>query len=258
MINLFLSFNPIFQALLAGLFCFLFTTLGASIVFIFKKVNNNIMDILLALSGGIMLAASFFSLLLPAINSSNGGWLIILIGFMFGGVILYLGDKVLEVLSIKNREISFKRCVMLFTSITLHNIPEGLVVGVAYGAVNLGIDNTSIISALTLTLGIALQNFPEGSSISLPLRREGVTRFKSFILSILSGIVEPIFAVVGVILVMKIEEILPFVLAFAAGAMIFVITMEIIPESQNNKEKDLMALFTMIGFAIMMILEIIL
>lgn len=147
---------------------------------------------------------------------------------------------------------------MLFTSITLHNIPEGLVVGVAFGAIAYGIDNATVFAAISLTIGIAIQNFPEGSAISLPLRREGLSRFKSFMFAMLSGIVEPIAAVIGALLVMKIQIILPFILSFAAGAMIFVISMELIPESQSNNKKDLMAFLTLLGFSIMMVLEIVL
>jgi ZIP family zinc transporter len=259
LINLFSRFNPIYQSLIAGIFTFSFTVIGASVVFIFKKVNKNIMDTLLAISAGIMLAASFFSLLEPAIAMDNSSWFTIFLGFFIGGVFLYVGDQLLDLLSnrkINNSGFSFKKCAMLFTSITLHNIPEGLVIGVAFGAVAYNTDSTSLISALTLTLGIALQNFPEGSAISLPLRREGLSRWKSFVFAVLSGIVEPIFSVIGIILIMKIKIILPFILSFAAGAMIFVILMELIPESQYNQKKDLMALFTMLGFSIMMILEI--
>lgn len=261
MINYFLNLTPIYQALLAGTFTFLVTTLGAAVVFFFKSVNKNIMDSMLAISAGIMLSASFFSLLNPAIEIADElkltTWIVVLSGLMVGGLLLYVGDKVLDHFSKNNqRNFSLKRCAMLFTSITLHNIPEGLVVGVAFGAIAYGADKAAIFSAISLTIGIALQNFPEGSAISLPLRREGISRFKSFLFAMLSGIVEPISAVIGALLVMKIQIILPFILSFAAGAMIFVISMELIPESQNNNKKDLMALLTLIGFAAMMILEI--
>lgn len=247
------------------MFTFIVTTLGACVVFFFKSVNKNIMDSMLSISAGIMLAASFFSLLNPAIEIADEleltTWLVILIGTLSGGILLYLGDKIMDYYSkntISNGGLSLKRCAMLFTSITLHNIPEGLVVGVAFGAIAFGTSNATIFSAISLTIGIAIQNFPEGSAISLPLRREGLSRFKSFIFAMLSGIVEPIFAVVGALLVLKIQILLPFILSFAAGAMIFVITMELIPESQTNKKKDLMALLSLIGFSIMMILEMVL
>lgn len=265
LINYFINMSPIYQACIAGLFTFLVTTLGAAVVFFFKSVNKNIMDSMLAISAGIMLAASFFSLLSPAIEIADElhlkSWLIILIGTLSGGLLLYFGDKIMEHFS-KNSNasgvLSFKRCAMLFTSITLHNIPEGLVVGVAFGAIAFGIKNANIFSAISLTIGIAIQNFPEGSAVSIPLRREGLSRFKSFIFAMLSGIVEPISAFIGALLVLKIQVILPFILSFAAGSMIFVITMELIPESQANRKKDLMALLSLIGFSIMMILEMVL
>lgn len=264
MINYFLNLTPIYQALIAGCFTFLVTSLGAAVVFVFKSVNKNIMDSMLAISAGIMLSASFFSLLNPAVEIAEElnlkVWLVVFIGIIFGGILLYVGDKLLEFLS-KNKDsgsLSLRRCAMLFTSITLHNIPEGLVVGVAFGAIAYGIDNATVFAAISLTIGIAIQNFPEGSAISLPLRREGLSRFKSFMFAMLSGIVEPIAAVIGALLVMKIQIILPFILSFAAGAMIFVISMELIPESQSNKKKDLMAFLTLLGFSIMMVLEIVL
>ncbi len=251
MFNFFYEINPIYQALLAGVFTFFITGLGASIVFFFKSVNKTIMDIMLAVAAGIMLAASFFSLLNPAINISNElklvTWLVIFSGFISGGILLFIGDKVLDYLNSSN----LKRSIMLVSSITLHNIPEGLVLGVAFAS-------TSITSAIILTIGIAIQNFPEGSAISLPLKREGISNFKSFIIGSISAIVEPIFAVIGAFLVLKIKLFLPFILSFTAGAMVFVITMELIPESQTNKRKGLMALALMIGFSIMMILELVL
>ncbi len=262
MFNILLNLNPIIQSLIAGLITFLVTVLGSSLVFFFKKVNKNIMDIMLSLSSGIMLAASFFSLLNPAIEIANSlklnTWLIVFIGFISGGILLYLGDKALKYLEIKGKKSisNLRRSIMLFSSITLHNIPEGLVLGVAYGAISYGF--TSIYSAITLTIGIAIQNFPEGSAISLPLRRDGVKRFNAFLIGSISAVVEPIFAVLGSLLVLKIQVFLPFILSLTSGAMIFVISMELIPESQTNKRKDLMALFLMIGFSIMMILELVL
>lgn len=262
MFNYFMGLTPVVQAFIAGMFTFLVTTLGAAVVFFFKSVNKNIMNVMLSLSAGIMLSASFFSLLNPAIEIASElkltVWLVVFIGIMIGGILLLLGDRILEHFS-KNKNsnsLSLRRCAMLFTSITLHNIPEGLVVGVAFGAIAYGIDNASIFAAISLTIGIAIQNFPEGSAISIPLRREGLSRFKSFIFAMLSGLVEPISAIIGAILVMKIQILLPFILSFAAGAMIFVITMELIPESQSGQKKDLMALLTLLGFSIMMILEI--
>ena len=264
MFNFLYEISPIYQALIAGIFTFLITVLGSSLVFCFKNVNKSIMDTMLAISAGIMLSASFFSLLNPAISISNDlnliTWLVIFSGFIGGGILLLIGDKILSLIENKGKHsISrLKRSIMLFSSITLHNIPEGLVLGVAYGSIIYNLNNTSIASAIALTIGIGIQNFPEGSAISLPLRRDGISTFKAFIIGSISAIVEPIFAVLGAILVLKIKLFLPFILSFTAGAMVFVITMELIPESQTNKRKGLMALALMIGFSIMMILELVL
>lgn len=251
------------QALIAGLFTWSITMLGAAIVFLFKEVKKGIMDALLGFSAGVMIAASFWSLLSPAIEMANNlkmiSWLVVFCGFFSGGVLLFLGDKVCDFFMKKRNTADsskIKRCLMLIFSITLHNIPEGLVVGVAFGSLVYNISGSSLMSAMTLALGIGLQNFPEGSAVSLPLRREGFSRFKSFFFGQLSGFVEPIFAVIGALLVLKIQMLLPFLLSFAAGAMIYVVVEELIPESQTNNKKDLMALFTLIGFSIMMILDV--
>ena len=181
------------------------------------------------------------------------------IGFFSGGMLLFVGDKIFDLINKKKNanSSSFKRCLMLIFSITLHNIPEGLAVGVSFGtlAYNIG-GSSSLLEACLLALGIGLQNFPEGSAVSLPLRREGMSRRKAFFYGQLSGVVEPIAGVIGAILVIKIRLVLPFLLAFAAGAMIYVVVCELIPESQSNKKKDLMALFTLIGFSVMMILDV--
>lgn len=252
----FSNLNPIYQALIATFFTFSITCLGSSLVFLFKKTNKNIMDAMLGFAGGIMMAASFWSLLNPAIEMATSlkmiVWLVVFLGFFAGGILLFVGDKVFN--HFIDKEIGFKRIIMLISSITLHNIPEGLVVGVAFGSLVYG--QGTLNTALLLALGIGIQNFPEGTAISVPLRREGVSRFKSFIYGSLSGIVEPISGVIGALLVLKIKAILPFLLSFAAGAMIYVVVQEIIPESQTNKRKDLMAIFTIIGFSIMMILDI--
>lgn len=263
MISLFVQFNPMIQALLAGVFTFFITVLGSSVVFFFKDVKKTILDIMLALSAGIMLAASFFSLLEPAISISNNlklvTWLVVFIGFYSGGIILFIGDRLLDLLDKKKKNVSkLKSSIMLFSSITLHNIPEGLVLGVAYGSIAYNFSSTSLISALTLTLGIAIQNFPEGSAISLPLRREGISSFKAFLFGSLSALVEPIFAVLGALLVLKIQLLLPFILSFTAGAMVFVVVLELIPEALKGKRKGLMTLCLMLGFSIMMILELLL
>ena len=254
------------QAFLATLFTWGVTMLGASIVFFFREVKKGIMDALLGFSAGVMIAASFWSLLSPAIDMANSmkmiSWLVVFLGFFSGGLLLFLGDKLYDFMQKKMRKREFitshrlKRCLMLVFSITLHNIPEGLVVGVAFGSLAYSLEGSTLASALTLALGIGLQNFPEGSAVSLPLRREGLSRKKAFFFGQLSGVVEPIAAIIGTILVLKIQVLLPFLLAFAAGAMIYVVVEELIPESQSNKKKDLMALFTLIGFSIMMILDV--
>ena len=187
-------------------------------------------------------------------------WLVIFIGFFSGGILLYFGDLVLNYFAKKgNQSISYyKRSILLFFSITLHNIPEGLVLGVAFGSIFYSMDYSSLLSALTLTLGIAIQNFPEGSAISLPLRRDGMSPLKSFLFGSLSGIVEPIAAIFGALLILKIQIVLPFVMAFTAGAMIFVVLVELIPDILMNPKFSMMSLIIMLGFSIMMILELIL
>ena len=264
MFYFFSELSPIYQALLAGIFTFLITVLGSSLVFFFKTVNKSVMDVMLSLSAGIMLAASFFSLLNPAISIADElkmvTWLVVFGGFISGGILLCIGDKGLDYLERKgkNHISKFKRSIMLFSSITLHNIPEGLVIGVAYGSIIYNFNSASLASAIALTVGIGIQNFPEGSAISLPMKRDGLSCFKSFIFGSISAIVEPIFALLGALLVLKIQVFLPFVLSLTAGAMVFVITMELIPESQTNKRKGLMSLALMVGFSIMMILELVL
>ena len=256
MYNWFINQSIIIKTLLASLFTFTLTSMGASIVFFFKKINKNIMDIMLALSAGIMLAATFWSLIEPSISLSEtlglNSCLIALLGILSGSLLLFLGDTIYDKYSKSNK----KRIFMLISSITLHNIPEGLAIGVAFGSLNYNLPGTTLISAISLAIGIGIQNFPEGSAISLPLRREGYSRFKSFVFGSLSGIVEPIAAILGAILVLKVRLILPFLLCFAAGAMLYVVTKEIIPESQENKHKDIITIFTIIGFLIMMILDI--
>lgn len=261
MINWFISLNPVIQALIATIFTWSITCLGASLVFFFKNMNKFAADAMLGFAGGVMIAASFWSLLDPAITMASNlhmiVWLTIFIGFFCGGILLFIGDKIFEKYSIKTRkQDNIKRIIMLISSITLHNIPEGLVVGVAFGSIVYGLEGSNLLTAWLLAIGIGLQNFPEGTAVSVPLMREGMSRKKAFFYGQLSGIVEPISGVIGALLVLKIRTILPFLLSFAAGAMIYVVVQEIIPESQTNKRKDLMALFTIIGFSIMMILDI--
>ncbi len=265
MIEQILSLNPIIQAGLATLFTWSVTAIGASLVYFFKRINKNLMDGMLGFAAGVMIAASFFSLIAPSITMAENleliPWLVAFIGFFSGGLLLFIGDKIYDIYEKRNtkkeeKKVSFKRVIMLISSITLHNIPEGMAVGVAFGSVIYGLDGATLAAAWTLALGIGLQNFPEGTAVSMPLRREGMSRNKAFFLGQLSGIVEPIAGIIGAILVMKMRTLLPFLLAFAAGAMIYVVVEELIPESQTNKKKDLMALFTLIGFSVMMILDI--
>ena len=268
MINNLKDYSPVLLALLATIFTYSITLLGASLVFFFKNVKKNVMDAMLGFAAGVMIAASFFSLLQPAmemaINLKMIPWLITFIGVISGGLLLFIGDKLFthfdkKIAKNKKEEKerkSFKRCLMLIFSITLHNIPEGLAVGVAFGSTAYSLEGATLTSAMIIALGIGLQNFPEGTAVSVPLRREGMSRKKAFFYGQLSGLVEPISGVIGALLVLKIRTLLPFLLSFAAGAMIYVVIEELIPESQTNKKKDLMALFSIIGFSIMMILDI--
>lgn len=260
MINYIIGLNPILQALIATIFTWFITLLGSMLVFFFKNVNKNIMDGMLGFAAGIMIAASFFSLLSPAIDMANNLKmivpLVITIGFFLGGLLLFIGDKIFEHFYDNKNNSSKKRIIMLILSITLHNIPEGLAVGVAFGSIKYGIDGASLNNAILLAFGIGLQNFPEGTAVSVPLRREGLSVKKSFFYGQLSGIVEPISGVLGALLVLKVRLILPFLLSFAAGAMIYVVIQELIPASQSNEKKDLMALFSLLGFSLMMILDI--
>ncbi len=269
MINFFNNLNSVNQTLIATLFTWSITALGAALVFFFKKINKNLLDAMLGFSAGVMISASFFSLISPSIEMANNlnmnVWLTAFIGFMGGGILLFLGDKIFDKIYTKKeknyknnfeKKKSLKRAIMLVVSITLHNIPEGMAIGVAFGSIIYGLDGATVVSACILALGIGIQNFPEGTAISLPLLREGYSRKKSFFLGQLSGIVEPISGIIGTLLVIKARYLLPYLLAFAAGAMIYVVVQELIPESQTNKKKELMALFTLIGFSVMMILDV--
>lgn len=260
MLDLFENFSPLIQAMIASLFTFCLTTFGASLVFLFKKVNNKIMNYLLGASAGIMLSAAIFSLLLPAINQAKAMNLNVIItvssGLLLGSVLLIIGDKISSNFTSSN-ESNFRRILLLVTSIVLHNIPEGLAIGVAFGSIVYNIEGANLLSAISLAIGIGLQNIPEGAAISIPLRKEGLSRKKSFIIGSLSGIVEPISAIIGVLLVLEIKLVLPILLAFASGAMLFVIIEELIPECMNDNNKNSIGIVTLIGFIIMMIMEII-
>lgn len=259
--DMFLNLNVVLQAFIAATFTFLITSLGSALVFCFKKINKNISDIILGISAGIMLAASYFSLLGPALESakvfSSKAFLTISFGFFLGGLLLFSTDKIFTKLMKNRRKKEHnKKILLLVSSITIHNIPEGLSIGVAFGSVYYGLPGATTLAALGLALGIGLQNFPEGCAVSLPLRSAGMSRTKAFIVGALSGIVEPIAAVLGALLVLKVQYVMPVLLSFAAGAMIYVIVEELIPESQQNANKNIITLYTMIGFIIMMMLDV--
>lgn len=267
MIEWFGSIPHVWQALLATLFTWSITALGASLVFLMKKINKTFMDGMLGFAAGVMIAASFWSLISPGIAMADSlginSLVIAALGFLCGGLFLFIGDNIYKEYNRRHpkkknesKNESFKRCLMLITSITLHNIPEGMAVGVAFGSLAYGLDGATLASAIALAIGIGLQNFPEGSAVSFPLRREGYSRWKSFLYGQASGIVEPIAGVLGAILVIKMRFILPFFLCFAAGCMIYVVIEELVPESQTNKQKDMMAIFTLIGFVVMMVMDI--
>lgn len=252
------NLSPIILALIATIFTWFITLLGAGIVYFFKKVNKDILDSMLSFAAGVMISASFFSLISPSISMANSLGLnkIIMpsIGFICGGLLIVIMDKLFS----KKNSNKRKRCFMLVSSITLHNIPEGLAIGVAFGSIMYHLDGATLSSAFLLTLGIGIQNFPEGCAVSVPLRREGMSRSKAFFYGGLSAIVEPISGVIGALLVLKVRIILPFLLAFAAGAMIYVVVSELIPECETNKNKSLISMFSLIGFTIMMILDVLL
>ena len=261
------GFNPVVQALFATLFTWFVTALGAALVFLFKTISKGVLDGMLGFAAGVMTAASFWSLLAPAIALSEEmglpPWLPPVIGFLLGGVFLRLVDLILPHLHIgepvSNAEgvkTSWHRSILLVLAITLHNIPEGLAVGVAFGAVAAGIPSASTAAAVALAIGIGLQNFPEGTAVSVPLRREGFSRRKSFFYGQMSGMVEPVAGVIGAALVLLMRPILPYALAFAAGAMIFVVVEEAIPESQNSGNYHIATLGAMLGFAVMMSLDV--
>jgi len=257
------QFHPVMQALLATLFTWFLTALGAVPVFFTKRFNQKLMDGLLGLAAGVMIAASYWSLLAPAIEMSGGDWQPATIGFLLGGGFLYLIDKVLPHLHLgletpeaEGIKTTWERSVLLVLAITLHNIPEGLAVGVAFGALAHGQDAATLGAAVALALGIGIQNCPEGLAVAMPLRREGMTRTKAFMYGQASGVVEPMAGVLGALLVLSMQAILPYALAFAAGAMIFVVVEELIPESQRKGNTDFATLGAMFGFALMMSLDV--
>lgn len=266
MLELLANFNPIVQALLGTIFTWLLTALGAAGVFFMKKLNQKLLDLMLGFAAGVMIAASFWSLLAPAIEMSRGGnvpsFVPAVSGFLLGGAFLWALDRLLPHLHLglpmaeaEGIKTSWQRSILLILAITIHNIPEGLAVGVAFGAVAYGLPSATITAAIALAFGIGIQNFPEGLAVSMPLRREGLSRGKSFFWGQLSGIVEPVAGVLGAAAVIFARPILPYALSFAAGAMIFVVAEELIPESQREGT-DIATIGVMIGFAVMMLLDV--
>lgn len=258
--------NYILLAFLATLLTYILTSLGALSVFLFKKVNEKIMSLMFGFGAGVMIAASFFSLILPALNQLElsgkpFGWITIVMGFLSGGFFILLIDLLMPHLHINSNECEglkskFNKKILLILSITLHNIPEGMAIGVAFASAYLQIPGSTYISALMLALGIGLQNIPEGMAVSLPLRTEGMSRKKAFFYGQASGIVEPISGILGAVLVSVVREALPFVLCFASGAMIYVVAEELIPSGKTNEKNKLGTIGVIIGFAIMMALDI--
>lgn len=259
--------NPIMLAFLATLFTWFMTALGAAMVFLFKEIKPKVLNMMLGFAAGVMIAASFWSLLAPALEEAEAlgqiPWLSAGIGFLGGGAFLWLSDRFLPHMHFGSNQAEgisthLRRSILLVFSITLHNIPEGLAVGVAFGALASGQDPSVVLAAFGVAIGIGIQNFPEGAAVSIPLRREGLSRKKCFLYGQASGIVEPIAAVIGAWLVSYLQPILPYALAFAAGAMIYVVVEELIPESQqgNHEATHLSTFGCMIGFAVMMILDV--
>ncbi len=267
LLRFFEGLDPVMAALLATTFTWLVTASGAGLVFIFKSLSRKWLDAMLGFTGGVMVAASFWSLLAPAIEMSEGlgwpTWLPAAVGFAFGAVFLYTLDKFLPHLHInfdpaqkEGMATKWHKTTLLVLAITLHNIPEGLAVGVLFGGVAAGIPEATIGGAVALALGIGLQNFPEGIAVAMPLRRMGVSRRRSFFYGQLSAIVEPVAGVIGALAVLWMQPLLPFALSFAAGAMIYVVIEEVIPETQQDRNTDLATLGFIGGFIVMMILDV--
>ncbi len=266
----FLALHPMAQAFMAGLFTWGMTALGASLVFFTKQVSFKLLDSMMGFAAGVMIAASIWSLILPAIDMAEAqghiGWIPAVIGFLLGGLILRVCDHYLPHLHIglprdeaEGLPTSWRRSTLLMLAMTLHNIPEGLAIGVLFGAAIQSVDlgmSAALAPAVALAIGIGIQNFPEGVAISLPLRRDGMKTGKSFWYGQLSGAVEPVSAVIGAAAVILVQPVLPYALAFAAGAMIYVVVEELIPESQMHGNTDIATLGTMIGFSVMMVLDV--
>lgn len=258
--NWFENLSPVIQSLIAATFTWGVTLLGALVVFFFKEMNKKVLDTVLGFSAGVMIAAAFWSLIAPSIElSAELGyiiWILPAVGFIAGGLFVLLSDSFLDkILKNKKGANSLKRGILLVSAITIHNIPEGMAIGVAFGGLASGVPGMTIIAAIMLAIGIGIQNFPEGAAVSLPLRNEGLSRYKSFMIGQASALVEPISAVIGAMLVIYIRSMLPFLLAFAAGAMIIVVARELLPESVKEN-KNLSTLGLILGFVIMMILDV--
>lgn len=267
MLEFLAQYSPVMQALFGTLFTWGVTAAGAATVFLFKDLSRKVLDGMLGFAAGVMIAASYWSLLAPAIEMSEGGplpvWVPAVVGFLVGGIFLRIVDKILPHLHVGFKDdeaegitTQWKRSTLMILAITLHNAPEGLAVGVAFGAAAAGFPSATLAGAVALAIGIGIQNFPEGAAVSIPLRREGLSRRKSFMFGQLSGVVEPIFGVLGAGLVLVAQPILPYALAFAAGAMIFVVVESAIPESQRGGNTDFATMMTMLGFTVMMTLDV--
>lgn len=268
LVEWFKGLSPVIQALLGTLFTWGVTALGAATVFLFKEINRKVLDVMLGFAAGVMIAASYWSLLAPAIALAEemGGvpaWLPAAVGFLLGAIFLRVSDRLIPHLHLgmpmadaEGPKTSWQRSVLLVLAITLHNIPEGLAVGVAFGAVAVGYPGASLAAAVALAIGIGIQNFPEGMAVSVPLRREGLSRRKCFMYGQFSGMVEPVFGVLGALLVVLMRPILPYALAFAAGAMIYVVIEELIPEAHEHKNIDLATMGAVVGFVVMMTLDV--
>lgn len=256
----FIDLNPVYQGLLATLFTYGVTVLGASLVFFFKNVNQKLMDVMMGFAAGVMIAASYWSLLSPAIDLSEqigkNAAANAAAGLLLGSIFIVASDLLMsKKQSYKERGEGWIRCVLLTTAVTMHNIPEGLAVGVAFGCAALEGGGTSLVGAVMLAVGIGIQNFPEGTCVAMPLRREGMSRWKSFLLGQFSGLVEPIAGVFGAMFALKVQSVLPLVLSFSAGAMISVVCSELIPESFKDS-KQLATTGVMLGFVVMMVLDV--
>ena len=267
MIDWFKELHPVMQALLATIFTWFMTALGAALVFPVKQMSRKVLDGMLGFAAGVMIAASYWSLLAPAIEMSEGqavpSWVPAVVGFLTGAFFLRLIDKILPHLhpglrtdQAEGIKTSWQRTTLLVLAITLHNIPEGLAVGVAFGAAAAGLESATLAGAIALAIGIGIQNVPEGTAVSMPLRREKFSRLRSFWYGQLSGVVEPVAGVLGAALVIVARPILPYALAFAAGAMIFVVIEELVPESQTGGHSHAATMGAILGFAVMMTLDV--